>query len=162
MVTSGNAAVTATATPALPLMFTSTNWNIPQTVTLTAVEDGNAVSERVNVTHAASSQDTAYNTALTIDPVVVSVVDNDTAGVTVTPTSRTIDEGSMGTYTVVLDTLPTAAVTVMVTSGNAAVTATATPALPLMFTWNIPQTVTLTAVEDGKLEYATNGDADGC
>ncbi len=152
MVTSGNAAVTATATPALPLMFTSTNWNMPQTVTLTAVEDGNAVSERVNVTHAASSQDTAYDTALAIDPVVVSVVDNDTAGVTVTPTSRTINEGSMGTYTVVLDTLPTAAVTVMVTSGNAAVTATATPALPLMFTstnWNIPQTVTLTAVEDG-------------
>ena len=41
-----------------------------QTVTVTAKEDVNAVSETVEVTHAAASADSAYNT-LTVDAVTV-------------------------------------------------------------------------------------------
>ncbi len=148
-VTSGNAAVTATSTPPLPLMFTSVNWNTPQTVTVTAVEDANTVSETVNVTHAARSQDTRYNTGLTIDPVVVTVVDNDAAGVTVTPTTRAIDEGSTGTYTLVLNRPPAANVTIAVESRDKGAV-TVSPA-SLNFTranWNMPQEVTVRGVRD--------------
>ena len=45
------------------------------------MEDVNAVSEEVQVTHTAASGDTAYN-SLTVDAVTVTVTDNDTAGVT--------------------------------------------------------------------------------
>ena len=42
----------------------------------------------------------------------VPVIDNDERGVTVTPTALTVDEGGSGSYTVVLDSEPTADVTV--------------------------------------------------
>ena len=41
----------------------------------------------------------------------VTITDDDTAGMTVSKTALTIDEGGSGTYTVVLDTKPTADVT---------------------------------------------------
>ena len=44
----------------------------------------------------------------------MTVTDDDTVGVTVTPTELTIDEGASSTYTVVLDTQPTADVTVTI------------------------------------------------
>ena len=44
----------------------------------------------------------------------MTVTDDDTRGVTFTPTDLTVDEGSTGTYTVKLDTEPTATVTVTI------------------------------------------------
>ena len=54
--------------------------------------------------------------------VAVTVTDNDTPGVTVTPMSLTVGEGGTGTYTVVLNTLPTGDVTVGIVSNNTDVT----------------------------------------
>ena len=84
----------------------------------------------------------------------VTITDDDTAGVTVSKTALTIDEGGSGTYTVVLDTEPTANVTVAIaghastditlsgdTLTNNALTFTAA-------TWNTAQTVTVTAASD--------------
>nr|NCQ85347.1 hypothetical protein [Microcystis aeruginosa W13-18] len=57
--------------------FTPTNWNTPQTVTITAVDDtlteGN---QTATITHNISSSDTNYN-GLTIGTVNVSIQDND-------------------------------------------------------------------------------------
>ena len=39
-----------TASPA-SLTFTTTNWNIPQTVTVTGVQDANRAHETVRITH---------------------------------------------------------------------------------------------------------------
>ena len=44
----------------------------------------------------------------------VSITDDDDAGVSVSEASLTIAEGSSGTYTIVLDSQPTAAVTVTI------------------------------------------------
>ena len=41
----------------------------------------------------------------------VTITDDDTAGVTISKTALEIDEGASATYTVVLDTQPTAGVT---------------------------------------------------
>jgi predicted extracellular nuclease len=64
------------------LTFTSANWNQPQTVTVTAVDDttfeGNHSS---SITHAVSSLDTNYN-GIAIAAVNASITDNDTAPVT--------------------------------------------------------------------------------
>ena len=61
------------------MTFTTGDWDTAQTVTVTAVQDVNAVSETVQVTHTAASGDTAYD-SLTVDAVTVTVTDNDTAG----------------------------------------------------------------------------------
>ena len=57
------------------------------------------------LTHNPSGAD--YN-SVSDASLTVTVTDNDTRGVTVTPTSLTVNEGGTNTYTVVLDTQPTA------------------------------------------------------
>ena len=88
---SGNVTVTATsgntgAVTVSPtsLTFTTGNWATAQTVTVTAVDDTDANDEDVDVSHRATSTDSAYNN-LTGDVVTVTVDDDDTAGVTIVP-----------------------------------------------------------------------------
>lgn len=59
------------------LTFTAANWNTPQTVTVTAVDD-NAVEglHSSQITTAVSSADSSYN-GLAVAPLNVSIVDND-------------------------------------------------------------------------------------
>ena len=71
-----------------------------------------------------------------------------TPGVTVSPTSLTVEEGGEATYTVVLDSQPAGNVAVTPASGEADA---ATVSGALTFTtgnWNALQTVTVTGVED--------------
>ena len=82
----------------------------------------------------------------------ISITDNDTAGVTVTPTTVSVTEGgATAGYTVVLNTQPTANVTVTITPDSQVSVNT----MVLTFTpanYNIPQTVTVTAVNDTTVE----------
>ena len=97
---------------------------------------------------AAASADTNYNG---LDPADVAVtnLDNDTAGVTVSTISGDTDEyGTTATFTVVLDSQPSADVTIDISSKDAT-EGTVSPAPPLTLTftdanWNLPQTVTVT------------------
>lgn len=130
------------------LTFTSGNWNFPQSVTITGVDDGvdDGDTQFTIVTGAATSADAAYNGKAVLD-VTVTTIDDDTMGVSVTPTALSILEGLNGTYTVALGSQPTADVVVTVTSGNPS----AGPASPgtLTFTpqnWSTPREVTVTAV----------------
>jgi len=68
------------------LAFTTTNWNVPQTVTVTGINDDidNADDERrAAITHTASGG--GYD-GVTVDPVAVTVTDDDTAGLNYNPT----------------------------------------------------------------------------
>ena len=134
------------------LTFTSANWNVPQTVTVTGVDDlvvdGNVAY--TIVTAAATSADSHYN-GLNASDVAVTNTDNDTAGITVTPTSglTTTEAGGTATFTVVLTSQPTANVTIGLSSSDTT-EGTVGPA-SLTFTsgnWNVPQTVTVTGVND--------------
>ena len=83
--------------------------------------------------------------------VTVTIVDDDTAGVSVSKSAITVtEENTTGdTYTVVLDSQPTANVTITI-GGQGAADITATPT-PLTFTttnWATAQTVTVTAGND--------------
>ena len=140
------------------LTFTSTTWGTAQEVTVTAGEDGDADDETdVTLSHAvASADDAAYN-GISAGSVVVSITDNDTAGVTVSETGLTIVEGSSGSYTVVLNTQPAGDVTVTV-SGHAG-TDVSLDQTTLTFsatTWSTAQTVTVTAGQDGDADDETD------
>ena len=83
--------------------------------------------------------------------VTATIVDDDTAGVTVSKSAVTVTEQDTtgDTYTVVLDSQPTANVTITI-GGQTAADITAAPT-PLTFTttnWGTPQTVTVTAGND--------------
>ena len=139
-----------TAGPA-SLTFSTTDWATPQTVTVRAAEDADADDDTAAVTHTVSG----YGTVLTAPEVSVTVTDNDTPGVTVSPTSLTIDEGSSGTYTVVLDTLPSGDVTVAIGSDNTDVTANPASLTFSTTDWATPQTVTVRAAEDADADDDT-------
>ena len=136
-----------TVTPTV-LTFTTGNWDTAQTVTVTAEDDNDADDESVDVLHtAASSDDAAYN-GLAGDVVTVTVTDNDDAGVTVVPdTGLSVGEGDTGTYTVVLDSEPSGAVTVNLVGSGDLDAVTVSPTV-LTFTpgnWATAQTVTVSA-----------------
>ena len=101
------------------LTFTAGNWNSTQTVTVTAGQDADAADDKATLTHNPSGADygSVSNAIL-----MVTVTDDETAGVTVTPTSLTVNEGGTNTYTIVLDTEPTDTVTVAISSNNTDVT----------------------------------------
>src|SRR5262249_38705017 len=108
------------------------------------------------VTAPAVGADPHYN-GLDASDVSVTNLDNDTAGITVNPTTGLVTTGSSGTatFTVVLNSQPTASVTIGLYSSDTT-EGTVSPS-SLVFdagNWNVPQTVTVTGVDD----FVVDGD----
>ncbi|MBM4093899.1 MAG: DNRLRE domain-containing protein, partial [Planctomycetes bacterium] len=149
------------------LTFTSANWNAPQTVTVTGQDDpqiDGPVAYTI-VTAPAVSNDPGYNN-LDADDVAATNLDNDAAGFVVTPTSGlvTTEAGATATFTVALTAQPSDSVSFPLSSSNT-LEGTVSPA-SLTFApgnWNVPQTVTVTGVndfiEDGAVPYTVVLDA---
>ena len=78
------------------------------------------------------------------------------AGLALTPTSLMLNEGTTTTYTATLTGKPTDTVTVEITGDNPDVTTAPATLTFTMDSWNVAQTVTLTAAED---EDAVQDDA---
>ena len=165
-----NAPVTVTVTPDAQvtvspstLTFTRTNWDTAQTVTVTAVDDSTVETRQTGtITHTATSTDTSYS-GIRIAKVTAKITDNDTAtaaGVTVTESSGTtaVTEGSTTTdsYTLVLNTAPSADVVITVTP-DAQVTVSPSTITFTSTTWATAQTVTVTAVDDTTVEGTHSG-----
>ena len=131
------------------LTFTGTNWRTAQAVTVSALEDDNHVTESVDLTHAVSGADYGREN-VTAGSVRVTTTDNDPPRLRVAPPTLALDEGETDTYTVRLNTLPSDYVTVSVTSGDVGAVMVGTAALTFgTSTWNMAQTVTLMAAQDG-------------
>ncbi len=143
---SGDASVGASVAS---LTFTSSNWNQAQTVTVTAVDDHLAQGTHAGTVTlgAATSTDATYN-GLSPADVTATVTDNDTAGITVSKTNVAVTEGgATDSVSVVLNSQPSADVTIAVTS-DAAVTASVTTLTLTSANWNQAQTITITAVDN--------------
>jgi hypothetical protein len=153
-----------TVSPA-SLTFTAANWNAPQTVTVAGVDDLVADGNQLYsiITAAAVSSDPNYS-GMNARDVSMSNTDNDSAGITIAPTTTTqnplitSEAGGQATFTVVLNSQPTASVTIALTS-SVTTEGTVSPAT-LTFTtanWLSPKTVTVTGqndfVADGNQPY---------
>jgi hypothetical protein len=140
-----------TVSPA-SVVFTVLNWNAPQTVTATGVDDPDVDGDQAYVIELAPATSTDPNyDALDATDVSVTNVDDETAGITITPTSGlvTTEGGGADTFTIVLNALPTSDVTVDVVSATP-LEAVASP-ISVTFTtsnWSSPQTITVTGVDD--------------
>jgi len=134
------------------LIFTTSNWSTAQTVTVTGVDDviDDGDITYTIVTAAATGGD--YGTA-SVDAANVTVTntDDDTRGITVTPTSGlvTTEAGGTATFTVKLNTQPTASVTIGLSSSNTAEGTVAPTSLTFTTAnWATAQTVTVTGIND--------------
>ena len=137
----------ATVSPAT-LTFTQSDWDTDQAVTVTGVNNATPGDRTANVTHAATGG--GYSVA-SANAVAVTVTDDD-AGLTVSQTTRTVDEAAgTATYTVVLDVEPTTNVTVTPKSMD---TLAVKVSAALTFTkdnYSTAQRVTVTGVSDEAL-----------
>ena len=131
-----------------PLTFTTSNYGTAQTVTVNAAEDNDTTNDSATLTHGTTSSDTTYGASLSIQDVSVTVTDNDTPGVTVEPTTLSVNEGSSSTYTVKLNTEPTHNVTVTVGGASGEVSVTGSPLTFTTSNYGTAQTVTVNAGED--------------
>ena len=132
-----------------PLTFTPQNWQTEQTMTVTGVNDdldnpGDQRSARIR--HAVSGG--GYD-EVQADDVSVTVIDDDTPGVTLSRQSVTVAEaGGTQTYTLVLDSQPTGDVTVTPTSSDPRAAAVSDPLTFTPQNWQTEQTMTVTGVND--------------
>ena len=110
-------------------------------------DDRDESDESFTVTISASGQLPSGFT-LSTATTTVTITDDDTAGVTVTPSAVTVAEGASETYTVTLNTEPSAAVTITVGGASGDVTASPTALTFTTGTWGTAQTVTVAAGED--------------
>ena len=155
-VTSGDAGE-VTVIPA-SLTFGPNNWNVPQQLQVTGVDDQVAdQNQTVQITLAVvdASSDDAWD-ALPDPTVSVTNVDDDSAGLIVTQTggSTQVDEsGTTDAITVTLKNEPSANVVVLISTSDPG-EAEINPGI-LTFTpanWNVPQTIIVTGVDDDLID----------
>lgn len=141
---------TVSATPSLPLIFTPVNWNVARTVTVTGVDDLLADTDQTTnllVSVVDANSDDQYDPVAN-QTVVVTTVDNDVPGFTVSTASLTVAEPSgSDTFTLKLNTAPTGDVVVPLSATGGCSVGAASATLTTG-NWNTGVTVTVTAVDD--------------
>ncbi|MCY4323072.1 MAG: hypothetical protein OXD00_05205, partial [Gammaproteobacteria bacterium] len=143
------------------LTFGADDWDAPQSVTVTALEDDDGADESGSLTHSATGGGYEGVSA----EVAVSVSDDDEPSLAVSETSLSLDEGGSASYEVALATRPPSAVTVEIAaSGGAGVGLSASSLTFGADDWDAPQSVTVTALEDddgadesGSLTHSATG-----
>jgi hypothetical protein len=140
------------------LVFTESNWQTPQTVVVTGVDDDEVDGNQPFVvqTAPAQSEDDAYRGKNPPD-VMGLTLDDETAGVTVTPTTGlvTSEDGTQAQFEVALLSAPTSRVHISLTSDDLG-EGEVDPS-ELQFdadNWDIPQTVVVTGIDDATTDGA--------
>ncbi len=106
-------------------------------------------SETIILTLSSPSHATlGSNTSLTY-----TVLDNDTAGVTLSESTLSVTEGgATDTYTIVLTSQPTSTVEIVIAPSAASITVSTSTVSFTSSDWNTPQTVTVTATDDATVD----------
>lgn len=138
------------------LTFTPLNWNAAQMVTVTGEDD--ALADGNQPYHVAfgatTSADPAYAALAPPASVALTNDDDDSAGISVSAAMGSPNEsGTSATFTVVLASQPTAAITLHLDTSDA--TEGTPDVTALVFdgtTWNVPQTVTVTGQDDALMD----------
>jgi len=136
--------------------FTSLNWDEPQTVTVTAVDDPYADGDwPYTISARGESADPDYDGLAEEDYLVGMESDDDRAAVTVDPTSGlvTTEAGGIAEFSMVLTSLPTASVSIGITSSDPG-EGTVNPASVTFYPadWDTPRVVRVTGVGDGGID----------
>jgi hypothetical protein len=143
------------------VVFTPENWDQPQTIIISAVDDEVVeIFHRSSILHVSSSADPTYD-GVGIRRMIANIIDNDYPGVMIIPTdgaTEVVEGGATDTYDLVLTYPPTDNVTLTLEHMQGQVIAV-DAAHPdrnyLVYTpqnWDVPQTVLVTAVNDNLVE----------
>ncbi len=142
------------------LTFDSSNWNVPQTVTATGVDDGvtDGPVPYTIILAPVGGNDLNY---VGYDPADVTIFNTDNeGGIAVVPSSglTTTESSGTATFTMRLNTQPSADVTIGLSSSNPLEGTVSVPSVTFTSSnWDQEQTVTITgvddSVDDGNIAY---------
>jgi hypothetical protein len=132
------------------LTFTPENWAMPQSAVIVGVADVVADGAHlVTITTApAVSEDPSY-AGLDADDIEISVLDDTDAGITVgAQHGVTSESGATATFNIVLNSKPTASVTIPFSSSDPSEASVVDAVTFEPSEWDLPHTVTVTGVDD--------------
>ncbi|MBE7439779.1 MAG: hypothetical protein HS115_15080 [Spirochaetales bacterium] len=147
------------STSPVTVTFTTANWYIPQTITVSAVDDGlSEGNHQLTISQGYQSGDATFN--VSIASVVVTVIDNDGPGVSITQSggwTDVMENGFTDSFDVVLTSAPSAAVQLSLSFDTTQIRLNGSGTSPLNLTfapgnWSTPQTITVSAVDDTTIE----------
>ena len=129
------------------------DWDRARNIYVDALPDDNTVNDTYIITHTASGG--GYDGLAVV--LALTVEDSGKAGLKLSATNLTLDEGAQGSFGVSLKTPPSADVTVTVGTPGNGVISVDEPASPntLIFNaenWNTPKTVKVTGVDDATID----------
>ena len=131
------------------LIFTSSNWNINQSVIFTAIDDNIASGDlSFNIKIKSSSTDALYNN-IPENVIPITIKDDDIAGIIYDSTSAILNEGQYITRTFKLKSQPTSDVTLNISSNNSSRISISKSSLTFTASnWDTEQSVKFTAIDD--------------
>ena len=137
----------------VPLRFSPNTWSAEQAVTVSAAQDDDAQGYTATISHTAASPGDSDYDGSSVDPVTVTVTDDDSLSVVIAPTAISVLAGGSNTYSMVLGSQPAGNVEVTpAPAAESGLTVTGpSQSEALVFstaTWNIAQTVTVSAATD--------------
>ena len=131
------------------LIFNSSNWNINQSVTFTAIDDNIASGDLYfNIKIKSSSTDALYNN-IPENVIPITIKDDDLAGIIYDSVSVNLNEGQFITRSFKLKSQPTSNVTLNISSNNSSRISISKSSLTFTASnWNIDQSVIFTAIDN--------------
>ena len=134
------------------LTFTTIDFSVPQTVTVTASAAASGVTNhapgRARLTHSVTGASGSAGGYFGVSA-VLDITENETSGLTVSPTTLAVSEGRAGTFTVSLGAQPSADVTVAASlTGDSDFARTPDALTFTTVNWASAQTMTVWAAED--------------
>ena len=142
------------------LTFTPDNWNVPQVVSLNTVDDNYADGDQnviITLSINDANSDDAFDN-LADETVIVTSVDDEVPGFSLSKTTATINEdGGTDNFTVVLDCQPLTDVVLEISSGDTGEVTVSSPSLTFTTgNWDTPQTIDLTGIDDAIVDGNKN------
>lgn len=131
------------------LIFTSSNWNINQSIIFTAIDDNIASGDlSFNIKIKSSSTDALYNN-IPENIIPITIKDDDLAGIIYDNTSANLNEGQYITRAFKLKSQPTSDVTLNISSNNSSRISISKSSLTFTASnWDTEQSVIFTAIDD--------------
>ena len=137
---------------AASMTFTQSNWDTPQDVVITAIDDDiDEGTEVQTITHSASGAD--YATGVADQVLHITIIDNDRPGVTIEPTAVAVTEAAganhTAEYSIGLNSQPTDNVTFTFGGDEGGdFVISPNPLVFILMNWRTAQIVTVTATDD--------------
>ena len=147
---------TASSLSASSVVFTSSNWNTAQTVTLVGVQDAiddGTQSSQITIAVDDANSDNDFD-SLADKTISVNTIDDDTAGVVLSTASLTLKEGEANaSFTLKLASKPTSDVVIDLSSSDTTeVTLSSSSVTFTPDNWDQIQTITVSPVDDSLID----------